>query len=148
MPPKGRKNRFKIRCLECNPNVEVDFDHRNKHNSRFHNDLLKTRKHVRFEMVGAPKNPFEAAARKKSNNTAESAAGALVTRWISAFGVPSTITTDRGAQFESSLLSHLTMSLAFKRIRTTAYHPCSNGILERFHRQLKASLKANHDSNK
>ena len=53
MPSKGRKNRFKIRCLECNPDVEIDFDHRNKHNSRFHNDLLKTRKHVRFEIVGA-----------------------------------------------------------------------------------------------
>ena len=71
MPPKGRKNRFKIRCLECSPNVEIDFDHKSKHNSRFHNDLLKTRKHARFEMVGAPKNPFEAAARKKSNNTDE-----------------------------------------------------------------------------
>ena len=80
--------------------------------------------------------------------TAESVARALVTHWISAFGVPSTITTDRGAQFESSLFSHLTTSLGIKRIRTTSYHPCSNGMIERFHRQLKASLKAHHDSNK
>ena len=32
--------------------------------------------------------------------------------------------------------------LGSKRIRTTAYHPSSNGLVERFHRQLKASLKA------
>ena len=32
--------------------------------------------------------------------------------------------------------------LGSKRIRTTAYHPSSNFLVERFHRQLKASLKA------
>jgi cleavage and polyadenylation specificity factor subunit 1 len=32
--------------------------------------------------------------------------------------------------------------LGIKRNRTTAYHPQSNGIIERFHRQLKASLMA------
>ena len=28
------------------------------------------------------------------------------------------------------------------RLRTTAYHSIANGIVERFHRQLKAALKA------
>lgn len=32
-----------------------------------------------------------------------------------------------------------------KRARTTAYHPQSNGMIERFHRQLKASIMA-HDT--
>jgi len=31
--------------------------------------------------------------------------------------------------------------LGTRRIRTTAYHPIANGIIERFHRQLKAALK-------
>ena len=62
MPPKERKNRFKSKCLECSPNVEMDFDYKSKHNANFHNDLLKKCKQIRFEMVGAPKNPFEAAA--------------------------------------------------------------------------------------
>ena len=31
--------------------------------------------------------------------------------------------------------------LGVKRTRTTAYHPIANGLVERFHRQLKASLK-------
>ena len=32
--------------------------------------------------------------------------------------------------------------LGCNRIRTTSYHPAANGLTERFHRQLKTSLKA------
>ena len=42
----------------------------------------------------------------------------------------------------SSLWQELMKLLGSKRIRTTAYHPSSNGLVERFHRQLKTSLKA------
>ena len=37
--------------------------------------------------------------------------------------------------------------LSTKHIRTTAYHPCANGLVKRFHRQLKAALKAMKDPN-
>ena len=36
--------------------------------------------------------------------------------------------------------------LGSKRIRTTSYHPIANGLIERFHRQLKASLKCSSNS--
>ncbi|XP_071944773.1 uncharacterized protein [Antedon mediterranea] len=61
------------------------------------------------------------------------------------FGAPSTITTDRGSQFESSLFNALVNLLGTKRIHTTSYHPIANGLVERFHRQLKGSLKALDD---
>ena len=48
---------------------------------------------------------------------------------------------DRGRQFESALWKELMLLLGSTRIRTTAYHPCTNGMVECF-RQLKASLKS------
>ncbi len=77
-----------------------------------------------------------------TNISAETVARAFVAGWISRFGVPSAVTTDRGSQFESALWNELMHLLGSKRIRTTAYHPIANGIIERFHRQLKAALKS------
>ena len=74
--------------------------------------------------------------------TAEAVARAFISGWISRFGVPSSIVTDRGRQFESQLWSNLMALLGITRSRTTSYHPQSNGMVERFHRQLKAALKA------
>ena len=77
-----------------------------------------------------------------SDITAPTVAQALVSGWVSRFGVPSTITTDRGSQFESSLWSALMKFLGTTRIRTTSYHPQANGLIERFHRHLKGALRA------
>ena len=73
--------------------------------------------------------------------TAETVACAFIQGWISRFGVPSTVTTDRGRQFESSLWNNLMQLLGCKCIRTTSYHPIANELIERLHRQLKTSLK-------
>ena len=62
--------------------------------------------------------------------------------WVSRFGVPRTITSDTGAQFEYELWNSLMTLLGTTRLRTTAYHPQSNGLVERFHRHLKGGLKA------
>ena len=68
----------------------------------------------------------------------------FITHWVALFGAPSTITTDRGRQFESHLFHALATQLGTTRIRTMAYHPVSNGLVERLHRQLKSSLMT-HD---
>ena len=77
--------------------------------------------------------------------TADTVARAFISGWISRFGTPSTVSTDRGRQFESNLWTQLMQLLGTKRIRTTAYHPIANGMVERLHQQLKASLKAHSD---
>ena len=74
------------------------------------------------------------------NIQAETVASAFYGEWIALFGTPLTITTDQGAQFESALFSALARLVVASKVHTTPYHPQSNGILERWHRTLKAAL--------
>lgn len=75
------------------------------------------------------------------DQTADSVAATLMNSWISRFGIPVRITTDQGRQFESQLFHSLTTYLGFQKHKTTAYHPQSNGLIERQHRTLKTALK-------
>ena len=70
----------------------------------------------------------------------------FIREYISRFGVPLTITTDRGTQFTSKMFDLLTKMLGSHTIHTNPYHPQSNGLVERFHRQLKAALIASDNS--
>ncbi|GFT14020.1 hypothetical protein NPIL_579461 [Nephila pilipes] len=72
---------------------------------------------------------------------------ALMHGWISRFGCQVTITTDQSTHIQSNLFRELTRMLGCNKIRTTAYHPQANGIIERLHRHLKSALKA-HNQNK
>ncbi len=76
------------------------------------------------------------------STTAAACADAFTAGWVARFGVPLCITTDRGAQFTSATWSCLCKSLGIRLIHTTAFHPQSNGMVERFHRQLKEALRA------
>jgi transposase InsO family protein len=67
---------------------------------------------------------------------------ALTFTWISRFGVPETTTSDRGPQFTSNLWFQLCEMLNISHKQTTAYHPESNGAVERLHRRLKDTLRA------
>ena len=66
--------------------------------------------------------------------------------WISRFGCPAVITTDQGSQMRSELFREFMNMLGTNRIRTTAYHPVANGLVERFHRHLKSAIKAHETS--
>lgn len=74
--------------------------------------------------------------------TADTVARVIFKEWICRYGCPIKLTSDQGRQFESTLFSELMKLLGIRRIRTTAYHPQSNGAVERWHRSLKAALSA------
>ena len=76
------------------------------------------------------------------DSTAESCALAFWLGWVQMFGVPETVTSDRGAQFCSLLWQEMADVVGFQHCTTTSYHPQSNGLVERFHRTLKAALRA------
>ena len=77
---------------------------------------------------------------------AETVADAFFGVWVARFGTPATITTDR-AQFESRLWDTLCNQFGITRNRTTSYHPRSNSMVERRHRQLKAPIMAHETPN-
>ena len=72
-------------------------------------------------------------------------ARAFAAHWVARFGVPADMTSDRGSQFTSELWSVLSQLHGTRLHRTSAYHPQSNGLVERFHRHLKSALMARLD---
>ena len=68
-------------------------------------------------------------------------AQAFLSGWIACFGVPASITSDRGCQFISELWKDLLHSLGIKPTHTASYHPQANVLVERMHWQLKTSIK-------
>lgn len=80
------------------------------------------------------------------NITADTVANAFYTGWIARFGTPAVITSDQGTQFESMLFKALTHLVGCAKTRTTAYHPASNGMVERWHRSLKAAIMCHNNS--
>ena len=78
---------------------------------------------------------------------ADTIATGFYATWIARFGAPSTITTDRGTQFESYVFNALVKLVGCRHIRTTAYHPASNGMTERWHRSLKAAIRCHENKN-
>ncbi len=73
---------------------------------------------------------------------------AFMEQWVAVFGIPSTITTDRGTLFESAIFTKLANVVGTNRIRSTAYFPQANGQVECLLRQLKAALTAQGDPTK
>jgi hypothetical protein len=73
---------------------------------------------------------------------AANCAVAFVAGWVSRFGVPATMVSDRGVQFTSALWAAVMQRLGVKHKMTTAFHPQANGLIERFHCRLKEALKA------
>ncbi len=56
-------------------------------------------------------------------------------------GFPHEMLTDRGTQFMSDILMEVNRLLSVKHLRTTAWHPMCNGLVERFNGTLKTILK-------
>ena len=56
-------------------------------------------------------------------------------------GIPEEMLTDQGSNFTSQLLSEIYQLLHVHPIRTSPYHPQTDGLVERFNKTLKAMLR-------
>ena len=71
---------------------------------------------------------------------AESVAEELI-KVFARVGVPREILTDQGSNFTSQLLAELYRLLQVRPIRTSPYHPETDGLVERFNQTLKSMLR-------
>jgi hypothetical protein len=71
------------------------------------------------------------------DTSAEKLVEAFLATWVARFGVPATITSDRGPQFMSATWRDWCVQLGIQHSPTTAFHPQSNGVVERLHRRSR-----------
>ena len=74
--------------------------------------------------------------------SATEAAAAFLHGWLALFGLPSTVSSDRGGSFSAELWKEMMSKLNINVKYPASYRPESQGLLERQHRSLKTSLKA------
>lgn len=75
------------------------------------------------------------------NQEAQTVAKAFVTNIVCEYVTPEKILTDQGTHLVSELFKGICKLLKISKIQTTAYHPESNGALERWHRTLIEYLR-------
>jgi len=71
-------------------------------------------------------------------------AGTVADQLIQLFarmGIPREILSDQGTNFMSQLIKELYNLLHIHRIRTSPYHPQTDGLVERFNKTLKSLLR-------
>jgi transposase InsO family protein len=73
--------------------------------------------------------------------TALSAARAFLDHWVYAYGAPLSLLTDNGPQFTSKFFQAVCAELGVKKVFTTAYHPQTNGQVERYNRTILSALR-------
>ena len=67
-------------------------------------------------------------------------ARALIVHWISIFGIPRSIHSDRGTNFNSSIMEEVYRYFGILKTKTTPYHPEGDGVVERAIRTVKPLL--------
>ena len=63
-------------------------------------------------------------------------------KFFALFGLPKSVQSDQGSNFMSYLFQDVMAELGFKQVKSSAYHPQSQGALERFHETLKTMMRS------
>ncbi len=75
------------------------------------------------------------------NIKAKSIIKALV-KFFTFVGLPKSVQSDQGSNFMSGIFQQVMHELGIKQYRSSAYHPESQGALERFHQTLKNMIRS------
>ena len=72
--------------------------------------------------------------------TARSVIDALLT-FFTRYGLPKEVQSDQGTNFMSNVFQEMMYQLGIQQLKSSAYHPQSQGALERYHQTLKTMMK-------
>ncbi len=81
------------------------------------------------------------------DQTALTIACLLVEQVIPRHGVPADLLSDRGPNFLSQLMQEVCRLMGIHKVNTTAYHPQTDGLVERFNRTLLDMLAKSVEKN-
>ena len=73
--------------------------------------------------------------------TAKVVVEALV-QFFTRYGLPKEVQSDQGSNFMSGVFQEVMRELGIKQVKSSAYHPQSQGALERYHQTLKNMIRA------
>ena len=133
---------------------------KHKPNKPNHGQLIPLRTTYPFEIVGIDiQGPFKTSragnkyilvcidyftnwveACPIKSEDAVTVADAILSLIITRHGCPEKVLTDKGTQFTSKLIQHLLKKFNIIKLETTAYHPQTNGKVERFNRFIATAL--------
>ena len=74
------------------------------------------------------------------NHTARTTARVLYNNYFSIFGFPQHLMSDQGTEFCGKVIMAMCSLLGIEKIRTTPYHPQTNGSAERVHQMLQCMI--------
>jgi len=99
------------------------------------------RKGNRFILVITDRFPKLTKCVALRRTTAMSSASSIIDAWVPAYGPPDRILSDQRPQFMSNFFIAVMKMLGIETVRTTAYHPQSNGQVERYNRTMATQLR-------
>ena len=67
--------------------------------------------------------------------------GKALIKFFTFVGLPKSVQSDQGSTFVSGIFQQVMHELGIKQYRSSAYHPESQGALERFHQTLKNMIQ-------
>ena len=74
------------------------------------------------------------------NHMAHTTARVLYNNFFSVFGFPQKLMSDQGIEFTGDVIAAMCKLLGIEKIRTTPYHPQTNGSAERVHQTLQRMI--------
>ncbi len=76
------------------------------------------------------------------DKTATTVATALIDNVFCPFKTPKTLLSDNGTEFNNAILSEICKQFDIKKSNKVAYHPASNGLVERQNRKIISHLRS------